>query len=168
MHATPNPPSQRPGIAVAAAIALATIAAPLAGSLATASAVREWYPTLNKPSWNPPAWLFGPVWTVLYIMMGVAAWVACVAASRRGVPRNTILTCYFVQLALNAAWSLIFFGAKAPGWALIEIVMLWGAIVATIIVFWKVSKLAGAMLIPYLLWVSFATVLNFTLWRMNP
>lgn len=125
----------------------------------------EWYASLHKPSWNPPPWIFGPVWTTLYTMMAVAAWWVW----RRGgwrVQRGP-LTLYLIQLALNAAWSPLFFGMRAPGLALIDILLLLAAIVATLAAFARVHRFAGLLLVPYLLWVSFATVLNLTLWQMN-
>lgn len=132
------------------------------GSLATTPNIPNWYAGLNKPSWNPPNWLFGPVWTLLYAMMAVAGWLVWKRAGW-----GTALTCFAVQLALNLAWSFIFFGAHQTGLAFLEIVLLWLAIVATIISFWSVSKTAAGLLIPYLLWVSFAATLNFTIWRLN-
>lgn len=132
------------------------------GSLATTPNIANWYATLNKPSWNPPNWLFGPVWTLLYAMMGVAAWLVW-----RRVGWGTAILCFAVQLGLNLAWSFIFFGAHQTGLAFVEIILLWLAIVATIISFSAVSKPAAALLIPYLLWVSFAAALNFTIWRLN-
>ncbi len=126
----------------------------------------EWYRALDKPPWNPPDWIFGPVWGVLYAMMGVAAWLVW---REVGWERGRLaLTVYLVQLALNAAWSIIFFGLQSPGGAAIEIALLWVAIVATIVLFWRVKPLAGALLIPYLLWVTFAAALTFEIWRRNP
>lgn len=124
-----------------------------------------WYAGLNKPSWNPPSWLFGPVWSALYTMMAVAAWLVW----RRGGFRaqRTPLALFLVQLALNAAWSPLFFGLKWPGIAFAEMLLLWLAIAATLISFRRVSPVAGWLLAPYLAWVSFAALLNFTLWRLN-
>jgi tryptophan-rich sensory protein len=133
---------------------------------ATAGGVSTWYPTLVKPSFNPPAWVFGPVWTVLYIMMGVAAFLVW----RRGLDAEgvrTALTVFAVQLALNGIWSVLFFGMHAPGWALVEIVLLWMAIGINTLLFWRVLPSAGALLLPYWMWVSFATVLNASLWWLN-
>jgi benzodiazapine receptor len=132
------------------------------GSLATTPNIPTWYATLNKPSWNPPNWLFGPVWTFLYAMMAVAGWLVW-----KRVGWATAIICFAVQLALNLAWSFIFFGAHQTGLAFLEIILLWLAILATIISFFPVSKTAAALLIPYLLWVSFAAILNFTIWRLN-
>jgi tryptophan-rich sensory protein len=126
----------------------------------------EWYASLKKPSWNPPGWVFGPVWTALYTMMAVSAWLAWKrggwSAQRWG------LTLFLVQLALNAAWTPLFFGLRQPGWAFAEIVLLWLAIAATLAAFRPVNRAAAGLLAPYLAWVSFTAVLNFTLWRWNP
>jgi tryptophan-rich sensory protein len=124
----------------------------------------EWYAVLNKPSWNPPAWLFGPAWTLLYTLMAVAAWLVW---KRAGVSSRP-LALYFVQLALNAAWTPIFFGSHQLGWALVEIVGLWIAILLTLLSFRRVNSTAGWLLVPYLAWVTFAATLNCTLWRLNP
>lgn len=125
----------------------------------------EWYAALKKPSWNPPGWIFGPMWSALYVMMAVAAWLVWkrggFAAQRRP------LSMFLVQLALNAAWTPLFFGLHRPGLAFAEIVMLWLAIAATLAAFRPVSRTAAWLLAPYLAWVSLATVLNFTLWRLN-
>ena len=125
----------------------------------------DWYATLQKPSWNPPGWIFGPVWSALYTMMAVAAWLVWkrvgFAVQRRP------LTIFLVQLALNAAWTALFFGLHWPGVAFAEIVLLWLAIVATLAAFRPVSHTAAWLLAPYLAWVSFAALLNFTLWRLN-
>ncbi len=125
----------------------------------------EWYASLNKPSWNPPGWVFGPVWTALYTMMAVAAWLVW----RRGgfAAQRRPLAWFLVQLGLNAAWTPVFFGLQRPDLALVVIVLLWLAIVGTIRAFRPVSRPAAWLLAPYLAWVSFATVLNATLWQMN-
>ena len=136
-----------------------TFCAPAIGVL---SVPGVWYASLNKPAWNPPSWIFGPVWTFLYLMMAVAAWLVW---KRDGWKLPVWL--YLVQLALNAAWTPIFFGAHELGWALAEIIALWFAILVTMLAFLSVSRVAGLMLAPYLAWVTFATFLNFTLWRMN-
>ena len=125
-----------------------------------------WFTRLNTPSWNPPAWVFGPVWTVLYLMMGVAAWLVW---SQGGWKAQRLpLGLFLIQLVLNAAWTPLFFGMHRIGLALIDIAMLWLSLSATVIAFWQVNRPAGWLLVPYLAWVSFAAVLNFTLWRMNP
>ncbi len=136
-----------------------TFIAPLFGAI---SPPGDWYASLNKPSWNPPGWLFGPVWMMLYLMMATAAWLVW---KRCGWGKA--LGFYGVQLALNAAWTPIFFGAQQPGWALVNIIAMWLAIGVTMVAFFRVSKAAGWLMVPYLVWVSFAMVLNYTLWRMN-
>lgn len=147
-----------------------SIATPLAvgglSGFATARGVANWYPTLTKPSFNPPAWVFGPAWTLLYIMMGVAAFLVW----RKGLEVDGVkiaLTVFGIQLALNGLWSILFFGMQAPGLALAEIIVLWIAIGATTVLFWRVVPAAGALLLPYWGWVSFATVLNASLWWLN-
>jgi len=124
-----------------------------------------WYTALNKPSWNPPPWIFGPVWTMLYIAMGVSAWLVW----RNGgwSQQRRPLTLFLVQWALNALWTPLFFGLHRIDLAAVEIVVLWLAIVATIASFARVSRPAAWLLAPYLAWVSFATFLTFTLWRLN-
>jgi len=128
--------------------------------------VGGWYAELKKPSWNPPAWVFGPVWTTLYLMMAVSAW----RIWRRGgwSMRRKELGLFLVQLALNALWTPLFFGFHWPGVAFAEIVLLWVAIAVTVRVFYRVDRPAAWLLLPYLVWVSFASVLNAVLWRMNP
>jgi tryptophan-rich sensory protein len=126
-----------------------------------------WYAGLTKPSWNPPSWVFGPVWTVLYVLIAVAAWL--VWKDRGSIAAAAApLTAWLVQLVLNALWSWLFFGMHRPGLALMDIALLWIAIVVTIVLFWGVRPVAGALLVPYLAWVSFATALNAALWRLNP
>lgn len=134
------------------------------GSLFTAASVGSWYAGLAKPSWNPPAWVFGPVWTVLYVMMAVAGWLVW---RRPGAASRLALRWFGVQLVLNVGWSAVFFGLRMPGLAFVEILALWLAIVATLTSSWGVSRLAGILLVPYLLWVSFAVALNFAIWRLN-
>ncbi|MHB8994390.1 MAG: TspO/MBR family protein [Armatimonadota bacterium] len=135
------------------------------GSSFTAPAVREWYPSLIKPSFSPPSWVFGPVWTVLYAMMAVSAWLLIRRGEKRQLKLPMVL--FGVQLALNLAWSILFFGLRRPDLGMVDIILLWLAILATMLAFWRIKPLAGALLIPYLLWVSFAAVLNFELWRLN-
>jgi translocator protein len=124
-----------------------------------------WYAGLKKPSFNPPDAVFGPVWTALYTMMGVAAWLVWRRAGCRAA--RWALTLFVGQLALNAAWSWLFFGLHRPGLAFAEIVVLWLAIAATLVAFWRWQWQAGALMAPYLAWVGFAAVLNFSLWRLN-
>lgn len=151
------------GLIVAIAIPLAVGAV---SGTATVQSVSSWYPTLAKPPFNPPAWIFGPVWTMLYIMMGVAAFVVWQRGWGSAGVRAAI-TAFAVQLVLNGLWSILFFGLRSPGLALIEIVVLWLAIAATAVLFWRVATVAGALIVPYLLWVSFAAVLNASIWWLN-
>jgi len=129
----------------------------------TKGSIPGWYATLKKPSWNPPSWVFGPVWTVLYISMAVAAWLVW----RQGGLWQWALALYAIQLVLNAAWTPLFFGLHRPGAAFVEIVALLIAIIATTLAFWPRSTAAGVLMLPYIAWVSFASVLNFTIWRLN-
>lgn len=124
-----------------------------------------WYASLNKPAWNPPGWIFGPVWTALYSMMAVAAWLVWKRGGFNAQRRP--LTLFLVQLALNAAWTPLFFGLHWTGVAFAEILLLWLAIAATLLMFRSVNRVAGWLLAPYLAWVCFAAVLNFALWRLN-
>jgi tryptophan-rich sensory protein len=136
------------------------------GSVFTASSIPTWYATLVRPEFSPPNWVFGPVWTTLYALMGIAVWLVW----RQGLGRKDVkvaLILFGGQLVLNTAWSLIFFGQQNPGAALIEIILLWLAILATIITFAKVSKPAAWLLLPYILWVSFAAYLNYSIWMLN-
>jgi tryptophan-rich sensory protein len=136
-----------------------------AGGFFTANSVSSWYLELKKPSWNPPSWVFGPVWTILYGMMALAAWLVW---RRLGFANGSRpLGLFAFQLALNALWSPLFFGLRSPLAGLLDIVPLWAAILATLVSFWKISPLAGTLFMPYWLWVSFATALNFTIWKMN-
>ena len=155
-----EPPTRLRNGLMLVGLIVATFCAPLTGMIAMPGA---WYAALEKPTWNPPAWIFGPAWTILYTLMAVAAWLVW---KRKGWSRPLVF--YFAQLILNAAWTPIFFGAHELGWALVEIVALWVAILLTMMAFFRVSKPAGWLFVPYLAWVTFATFLNFTLWRLNP
>ncbi len=124
-----------------------------------------WYESLNKPGWNPPSAIFGPVWLVLYLLMGLAAWLVWREGGWRA--QWKVLSCFLVQWVLNAAWTPLFFGLHRPGWALVEIVILWVVVVITGIGFWKVRRLAGLLWLPYFLWLSFAVALNFAIWRLQ-
>ena len=136
------------------------------GSLFTAPAISQWYQFLNKPPFNPPNYLFAPVWIILYALMGVAIYLVVRDGwSRPGVRTASVL--YGVQLVLNAIWSIIFFGLRSPFWGLIDIGLLWIAIVFLIPVFHKLNKAAAYLLVPYFLWVSFAAALNFSIWQLN-
>ncbi|MBI5401814.1 MAG: tryptophan-rich sensory protein [Ignavibacteriae bacterium] len=135
------------------------------GSLFTIKSIPAWYAALNKPAINPPNWIFGPVWITLYVMMGISFYLIWI---KKDVPGFGFLFSVFIfQLILNALWSIIFFGLKSPGFAFLEIIFLWLAILMCIIFFYKVSKTASLLLLPYLLWVSFASALNYFLWQMN-
>ncbi|MEY4483787.1 MAG: hypothetical protein RL693_1239 [Verrucomicrobiota bacterium] len=128
--------------------------------------VDGWYAALQKPSWNPPAWLFGPAWTLLYVMMAVAAWLVWREGGWKAQGRA--LRLFVGQWFLNALWTPLFFGLHLPGWAFVEISLLWVMIALTLSQFWRVRKAAGILLLPYLAWVTFAATLNFVIWRMNP
>ena len=137
------------------------------GSLATRDAIPQWYAGLSKPAFSPPNWAFGVVWPILYVLMGIAlAMVVSAGMNRRDI--RIPVTVFGIQLALNVAWSLIFFGLHRIDWALVEIVVLWLAILVTEYLFFRVSKVAAALLVPYLLWVSFAILLNAGFWHLNP
>lgn len=132
----------------------------------TSTGVESWYQTINKPSWNPPGWIFGPVWTTLYIMMGVALFLVW-KSNASDVLKRTAITIFAIQLLLNFFWSFIFFDQQQIGWALVEIIVMWVFILLTIFAFANVSKLAAWLLVPYISWVSFATFLNYTIWKLN-
>jgi len=140
-------------------------AAASVGAVASIQA-KSFYSQLAQPAWAPPGSLFGPVWTVLYAMMAIAAWLVWRSAGFRA--HRIAFAVFFVQLVLNAVWSWLFFAWQLGAVAFADIVLLWILIVATIFLFWRVQPLAGALLIPYLLWVSFAAGLNYTLWQLNP
>jgi len=144
---------------------LVAFAAAAIGGFASASA-REFYLDLVRPSWAPPGWLFGPVWSVLYALMGVAAWLVWRARGFGGA-RNALLV-FLVQLAANALWTWVFFVWRQGGLAFAEILLLLALIVATIVLFWQVNRLAAVLLFPYLLWVSFASALTLSTWQLNP
>lgn len=136
------------------------------GSIFTMPSIPTWYAGLVKPALNPPAWIFGPTWTTLYFLMGVAAFLIW----RKGLERKDVkiaLGIFIGQLVLNSLWSIIFFGLHNPGAAFVEIIFLWLAIIATIITFAKISKSAAWLLMPYILWVSFASYLNYAIWTLN-
>ncbi|MCJ7498140.1 MAG: tryptophan-rich sensory protein [candidate division Zixibacteria bacterium] len=137
------------------------------GSLFTTPAIPSWYATLVKPSFTPPNWVFAPVWTTLFLLMGISAFLVW----RKGIenPRvNLALRLFIIQLILNIIWSVLFFGLRSTLLGLVEIIILWTFILFTILYFFKVSKIAGILLLPYFVWVSFAAVLNFSIWRLNP
>ncbi|MEJ2678407.1 MAG: tryptophan-rich sensory protein [Gemmatimonadota bacterium] len=138
-------------------LALVAVTAAL-GSVYTSMSIPGWYGTLAKPDWTPPAWVFGPVWTTLYLLMAVAGWLVWRPGGFRGARLG--LTLFAVQLALNVGWSLLFFGMRDPTLALAEIVALWLLILWTTVVFWRHRPLAGVLFLPYLVWVAFAGMLN--------
>ena len=124
-----------------------------------------WYASLRKPVWNPPSWILGPVWTLLYVMMAVAAWLVWREGGWK--KQSTPLGLFFFQWLLNVLWTPLFFGTHRMGIAYMEIVALWCVLAATLGLFWRVKTIAGILLVPYLIWVTFAAALNFTLWQMN-
>lgn len=154
----------REGLALAGFVG-ATVAVQIIASALTFPHVREWYPALARPAWTPPAWIFGPVWTALYLMMAVAAWLVW---RRAGWSEGqAALTMWIVQLALNGIWSGLFFAMRSPLAGLVDIVLLWLAIAATIFLFAPASRVAAWLLVPYLVWVGYAAALNFAIWRLN-
>lgn len=139
----------------------------LTGSLLTLPAIQSgWYTALEKPFFNPPGWVFGPVWTALYFIMAISAWMVWRREPDNSLVR-TALYLFFLQLLFNVIWSALFFGIRKPGWAMAEIVILWLLILATILFFYKISRLAAWLLVPYLGWVFFAAVLNSAIWWLN-
>ncbi len=141
-------------------------AAGLIGTVFTLDSIPTWYAALNKPSFNPPNWLFGPVWTILYLMMGISLFIIWKEDLKNKVVKSAF-TVFMIQLFLNTIWSIVFFGMQSLAGGLIIIVLLWIMILITILKFMKISRVAGILLIPYLLWVSFATFLNFSIFKLN-
>lgn len=136
------------------------------GTVFTSPSITTWYATLTRPELNPPSWVFGPVWTTLFALMGIAAFLVWQKGLRRADVRFA-LWIFAGQLVLNTLWSIIFFGLHSPGGALVEITLLWLTILATIVAFAKISKPAAWLLVPYIAWVSFASYLNFAIWTLN-
>ncbi len=136
------------------------------GSIFTFSSISTWYETLVKPEFNPPGWIFGPVWTTLYILMGISLYLIWNKGTKTPLAKIA-LTIFGIQLVLNAIWSILFFGLQNPLWAFIEIIFLWLSIFLSIFFFNKISKPAAYMLIPYIFWVSFAAVLNYNIYILN-
>lgn len=136
------------------------------GAVLMGNAVSGWYAGLEKPLLNPPSWVFGPAWIILYLLMGVSSYLVWLKVAQNSSARKAMIV-YWAHLAVNAAWTPIFFGLKSPGWAFLDIVILWLMIVSLIILFYKVSKPAAYMLAPYILWVSFAAYLNYAIWILN-
>jgi len=144
---------------------LLALSAGFIGSFFTTPSISSWYAFINKPSFSPPNWLFAPVWTLLYILMGIAAFL--IWQKRDNQKTKQALRFYGTQLILNALWSIIFFGMHNPGLAFLEIIFLWSFILITLIKFYQINKIAGLLFIPYLLWVSFALILNLFVWMIN-
>ena len=145
---------------------LVCLAVGFSSGLVTADSIPNWYATLNKPFFNPPNWLFGPAWTILYTLMGIAAGIIWNKGLEQKIVK-TALIIFVIQLVLNGLWTLIFFGLQNPPLALVEILILWGMILFCMIRFSKINKTAAWLLLPYLLWVTFATALNFSIWQLN-
>ncbi|ACB74971.1 TspO/MBR family protein [Opitutus terrae] len=135
------------------------------GAIATATSVHTWYPTLQKPAWTPPNWLFGPAWTLLYILMSIAAWRVWRVGGEADARHTSRL--FAAQLALNALWSVLFFGLHRPGLALVEVIVLWLVLIRIYVRFRAADRIAGWLWLPYLLWVSYATLLNAAVWELN-
>jgi len=136
----------------------------LVGSIFTTPQIRTWYATLTRPEITPPNWLFGPVWSILFLLMGISLLPIIKSKMRH---KEVAYLVFGTQLVLNIFWSIIFFGLQNPGLALFEIVFLWFVILMNILIFWKIDKWSGLLLIPYLAWVSFATYLNYSFWVLN-
>ncbi len=164
MAVASNRPNLRSVLGLLVCLALCFAVSGL-GGLITAQSVGTWYQELAKPAFNPPDWIFAPVWTTLYLLMAIAAWQVWRRAGLRD--GRSALVVFGVQLALNLGWSATFFGLRMPGLALIVVLVLLASIVLTIHLFWKADRLAGALLVPLLAWVGFATVLNAAIWRLN-
>lgn len=137
------------------------------GAVASINAA-DFYATLVRPAWAPPSWLFGPMWSTLYTLMGVAAWLVWREGRRTGTPTRGALALYVAQLAVNALWSWLFFAWRWGAWSFAEVTLLWVMILATLLIFWRIKTLAGVLLIPYLAWVTLATALTYSVWRANP
>lgn len=177
-YETPTKPQKWQWLALVIALAVPFLAAAI-GAQATDRSVNTWYRTLRKPTWNPPSWVFGPVWSTLYTLMGIASWLvwrsgtgptlengALVEPNQKQTVNNA-LTLYGVHLVFNALWSVLFFGKRNIKWALAEVVVLWALIGATLVRFYQIKRVAGLLLVPYLLWSTFAMVLNANIWQMN-
>jgi benzodiazapine receptor len=153
-------------IRLVAAIAICEFAG-VFGSIFTFSAIPTWYSALNKPWFSPPNWLFGPVWTLLYLLMGISLYLIWNKGLRSKKVENAVKI-FGVQLFLNALWSVLFFGLRSPFLGLVGIILLWFSIILTIFKFYKISRNAGLLLLPYLLWVTFAMSLNYFVLVLNP
>jgi benzodiazapine receptor len=133
------------------------------GSIFNIKSIPKWYSKIKKPSFNPPSWIFGPVWTILYLLMGISLYLVW----NSGKITTLVIIIFSIQLILNMVWSFLFFGIKKPGYAFAEIILLWISIISMMFVFYQISNIAGLIQIPYLMWVTFASVLNFSLWKLN-
>ncbi len=163
-----RPPEEKRGFSwlhLAAFIAACELAG-VVGAIFTAPNIPTWYAALAKPAFTPPSWLFGPAWTLLYALMGAVAYLVYLRPENGARSRG--LRAFFMQLGLNVLWSVVFFGMQSPGLGLAVIVLLWFCIAATMALFWRVSRRAAWLMLPYLLWVSFAAYLNFGVWILNP
>jgi len=138
----------------------------IVGSFFTTPAISTWYATLKRPSFSPPNWLFGPAWITLYILMGISVYLIWQKVEKNKKARS-VMWLFWVHLVFNASWSVIFFGLQNPGLAFVNIIIMWLLIVVLMIKFWRINRWASYLLIPYLLWVSFASVLNYFIWYLN-
>lgn len=161
---TQDEPSRGGWLPLGAFLGLCFIVSGIGGAI-TGGSVDTWYQTLAKPAFTPPDWVFPPVWTALYVLIAIAGWLAWRRVGFAGQPAAMLL--YGLQLALNLLWSVLFFGLQRPGLALIEIVVLWGVIAATVAAFWPIDRRAAWLMVPYLLWVGYAGVLNGAIWWLN-
>ncbi len=169
MRTQQNGRNRRPILSLVLAL-LAPFLTALIGGTATGRSVSTWYPKLNKPRWTPPSWIFGPVWTTLYTAMGVASWLVWREGQEnrnRKEQATGALKLYGVHLFFNALWSVLFFGLRRIGWAALEIGLLWSLIGATLLRFYRIRPLAGLLLVPYLLWSTFASALNVRFYQLN-
>ncbi|NIZ03029.1 TspO/MBR family protein [Thalassospira lucentensis] len=163
---SPFAPNHRTKVFALIAFMVLCLIISAAGGAVTATSVTGWYTTLEKPSFNPPNWIFGPVWTIIYFMIALSGWRAWLNG---GIANNRpAFLVYAVQLALNLLWSFLFFGAQSPLLGLIDIVPLLALIVINCVMFWKIDRWAGLLLVPYVLWVSFAMLLNASIYFLNP
>jgi len=158
-------PDRRPKLSLAVSVLVCELVG-ASGTLVSGSGVTVWYPSLTKPAFNPPAWVFGPVWTTLFALLGVAAWLVWRAGLDKRIVR-VALGLFAAQYVVQVAWSGVFFGLRNPLGGLVVIAVLWAGIVATVAAFDRVDRRAALLLVPYLVWVSFAAVLNYELWRLN-
>lgn len=154
----------RNGTKLAISVVICELAG-IVGSVFTVSAIPTWYANIAQPSFSPPNWVFAPVWTILYVLMGTSLWIIWI--SKKSKHKKWAISIFVVQLLLNILWSVIFFGQHNPGAAFIEITVLWAAILLSMIAFSKISRIAVWLLVPYILWVSFAVYLNYSIWMLN-